>query len=93
MVFGCKHAGRANALATRLAAGLRGVEGVEIAYPVEANAVFAWVPDTTAARLRRAGAQFHDWMPPADGRTLIRLVTSFATPEEDVANFVAAARG
>ena len=88
-----KHAGRANALAARLAAGLRGIEGIEIAYPVEANAVFASVPDVTAARLRKAGAQFYDWMPSQGGRTLIRLVTSFATPDEDVANLVALARG
>lgn len=88
-----KHAERANMLAARLADGLRGVRDTEIVYPVEANTVFARVPDETAARLRKAGAQFYDWMPPTEGRTLIRLVVSFATPDEDVASFIATARG
>lgn len=86
-------AGRANALAERLAAGLRGLAGVEIVHPVETNAVFASLPDAMAARLRGAGARFYDWAPPEGGRRLIRLVTSFATPEEDVAKFVERARG
>jgi threonine aldolase len=46
-----------------------------------------------AARLRDAGAIFYDWTPPQDGRVLVRLATSFATPPEDVAKFVAIARG
>jgi threonine aldolase len=88
-----EHAARANALAARLADGLRAVPGVRIAYAVEANAVFANVPDAVVARLRKAGAKFYDWEPPKDGMTLIRLVTSFATPDRDVANFVSVARG
>jgi threonine aldolase len=87
------HASRANTLASRLAEGLAGISGIEIAYPVEANAVFARVPDETAKRLRNTGARFYDWKPSDAGRTLIRLVTSFATPDEDVANFIAIARG
>jgi threonine aldolase len=86
-------ASRANALATRLADGLCILDGAEIAAPVEANAVFVRLPDATLVRLRKAGAQFYDWMPPQNGLTLIRLVTSFATPDEDVANFISAARG
>jgi threonine aldolase len=88
-----KNARRANALAQRLSDGMRSVAGAEIACPVEANAVFAFLPDATVARLRKSGAQFYDWTPPQDGRTLIRLVTSFATPDQDVANFIAIARG
>jgi len=87
------HASRANALAAHLAEGLRTVEGATIDYPVEANAVFIRLPNETIARLRKAGARFYDWTPPKDGTTLIRLVTSFATPEEDVANFLSVARG
>lgn len=86
------HAARANALAARLAEGLRGVDGSAIALPVEANAVFAHLPNAVITRLREADAKFYDWAPPKDGRTLVRLVTSFATPEEDVANFVELAR-
>ncbi|MBU6297744.1 MAG: low specificity L-threonine aldolase [Alphaproteobacteria bacterium] len=86
-------AGRANALARRLADGLGRIAGVEIAYPVEANAVFAWLPDAIAAGLRAKGAVFYDWGPPQGGRTLVRLVASFATPEEDVDRLLAAANG
>jgi threonine aldolase len=88
-----KLASRANALAAQLAEGLAGVSGANIAYPVEANEVLVCVPDETAARLRKAGAVFYDWEPPKAGSTLIRLVTSFATPTEDVANFIRIAKG
>jgi threonine aldolase len=87
------NASRANALAARLAQGLRTVAGVEMGHPVESNAVFAEMPDEIKVRLRKAGAQFYDWAPPKGGKTLIRLVTSFATPDEDVANFLSIARG
>ncbi|MDE2265994.1 MAG: low specificity L-threonine aldolase [Alphaproteobacteria bacterium] len=87
-----EHAGRANALARRLAEGLGGIAGVEIAYPVQANAVFAWLPDATVRHLRGKGAAFYDWGPPQGGRTLVRLVTSFGTPEEDVTRFLEAAK-
>jgi threonine aldolase len=83
-----RHAARANALARRLAEGLRMIEGAEIAHPVEANAVFVFLPDPVVARLRAGGAAFYDWAPSDGGRTLVRLVTSFATPAEDVARFV-----
>jgi len=83
---------RANTLAGSLAHGLTAIAGVEIVHPVEANAVFARLPDEVAARLRAAGAQFYDWAPPANGRTLVRLVTSFATPEQDVMRFLEIAR-
>jgi threonine aldolase len=84
---------RANALAQILAKGLGALEGAELAYPVEANAVFATLPDEIVARLRAAGARFLDWTPPSGGRTLIRLVCSFATPEVDVTKFLDVAKG
>jgi threonine aldolase len=87
-----ERAAHANRLADRLAAGLKGIRCIELAHPVEANAVFAWLPEALAARLRDGGAEFYDWGPPSGGRTLVRLVTSFATPEEDVERFVALAR-
>jgi threonine aldolase len=63
-----------------------------LAQPVEANAVFAYLPDGVVAKLRAAGAKFYDWQPPKDGRTMIRLVLSFATPEEDVSRFAEIAK-
>ena len=86
-------AAHANALARKLADGIAPAKGVTLAHPVEGNQVFAHLPDGMIARLRAAGARFYDWAPPKDGRTLVRLVTSFATPEDDVAKFVAAVRG
>ena len=83
----------ANARAARLAEGLSAVAGVEIAYPVEANAVFARLPEAMIGRLRAQGAQFYDWSPPESGRTLVRLVTSFGTPDGDVEQFLKIARG
>jgi threonine aldolase len=88
-----KAAGRANALAARLAQGLSAINSIDIAMPVETNMVFAQMPVETAQRLRDAGAIFYDWRPPANGRVLNRLATSFATPKEDVAKFLKIAKG
>jgi threonine aldolase len=84
---------RANDLAARMAQGLAQVAGAELAHPVEANALFVWLPDETIARLRKAGAAFYDWRPSTNGRTMARLVMSFMTKEEDIARFLSAARG
>jgi threonine aldolase len=78
------NARRANALAARLGEGLRQA----LAFPVEANEVFARIPVAVAARLRAAGARFYDWMPPEGGEVLVRLVTSFATSDAEVAKFL-----
>jgi threonine aldolase len=88
-----KFASRANRLAAELAEGLKDVAAASLAYPVEANEVLVRMPDHSASRLREAGAVFYDWEPSKGGSTLIRLVTSFATPEEDVANFIRIAKG
>ena len=53
-------------------------------YPVQANAVFARLPEEMIRRLRAHGAGFYDWAEPSGGRTLVRLVTSFATPEMEI---------
>jgi threonine aldolase len=86
-------AARANGLARQLHIQLQNLPGVEIAWPVETNAVFAWLPDGMIASLRERGADFYDWAAPVCGRTLVRLVTSFATPEADIDKFVETARG
>jgi threonine aldolase len=84
---------RANGLAQRMAQGLAAAPGAEITHPVEANAIFVRLPDATTARLRGAGAHFYDWGPSEKGRTLARLVFSFATPENDVERFLDIAKG
>lgn len=73
-------AGRANAMAARLAAGLDGVPGVEVPVAPAANAVFAVLPAELAAAARRAFA-FYDW-PERPG--MVRLMTSWDTREESV---------
>ncbi len=88
-----KTAAQANALAARLANGLTAIKGAEMAHRVEANEIFARLPDAVLARLREAGAQFYDWAPSQDGRTLARLVVSFATPDKDIEKFLDVARG
>jgi threonine aldolase len=82
----------ANALATRLASNLAAIPEVEIAEAAEANEVFAFLPDPIVARLREAGAKFYDWAEPREGRTLVRLVLSFLTPDDDVQRFIQVAQ-
>ncbi|HVT26261.1 MAG TPA: low specificity L-threonine aldolase [Rhizomicrobium sp.] len=88
-----KSAARANALARKLGEALSKISGAELADPVEANAVFVRLPDETVARLRKEGAVFYNWTPPNNGKTLVRLVVSFATPDEAVERFIATAGG
>ena len=82
----------ANALAGRLSEQLAAIAGVELAEPVEANEVFAFFPNALVKTLRKAGAKFYDWQESRDGRTLVRLVLSFLTPEEDVQRFIQVAQ-
>lgn len=86
------NARRANGLAQRLAQGLAQVDGIEIAHPVSANAVFASMSAARAQKLRDAGAKFYDWGAPKGGRVLARLMLSFATPDEAVAKLIEAAK-
>jgi threonine aldolase len=86
-------ANHANALARQLAMRLATVEGVEIAWPVEANAVFAFLTDALIDRLHARGVSFYEWNAGSDGRRLVRLMTSFATPEDDIKRLIEAASG
>lgn len=87
-----------NTVADRLAQGLRGLPGVEIENPVDANMLFVHLPLAMHKRLQASGAAYYLEPPsqPAggDGKTVrIRLVTSFATRTGDADAFIAAARG
>ena len=84
----------ANRLADRLASRLTAA-GVPPVWPVEANLLFVVLPKVADARLRAAGATYYlrqsESLPPgmaigAD-RMLARLVTSFATTEDEVDRF------
>jgi threonine aldolase len=90
-----KLARHANGQADRLAAELSAI-GCAPVWPVEANEVFAALPRAADERLRAAGASYYPWssqslpkgMTIAEDRTLVRLVTSFATTDDEIAQFV-----
>jgi len=73
----------ANAMADRLAAGMAGIPGVALAYPVEANELFVRLPEPVIVALEAAGFAFYRW---DDG--LVRLVTAFDTPAAAVDAFL-----
>ncbi len=82
---------QANAKADRLAEQLAAV-GIKPVWPVEANLVFAVLPEALDVKLRAAGASYYvrpsDGLDIGAGKVLVRLVTSFATTDEDVARFI-----
>ena len=78
------HASRANHLARRMADGLGKIAGVQILYPVDANAVFAKLPDPLKQRLKGLGWQFYSFIGGGS-----RLMCSWATAEEDIEEFAA----
>ncbi|WP_314173524.1 threonine aldolase family protein [Streptomyces winkii] len=83
-----RNARHSNAMARRLAEGVKDVDGVEILYPVQANAVFARLPNEVSERLQKR-YRFYFWDEAAGH---VRWMCSFDTSEEDVDGFVAALR-
>ncbi|GCD47290.1 threonine aldolase family protein [Streptomyces paromomycinus] len=83
-----RNARHANSMAQRLAAGVREVDGVEILYPVQANAVFARLPHDVTERLQKR-YRFYFWDEAAGD---VRWMCSFDTTEEDVDGMLAALR-
>lgn len=93
-------AGHANAMANRLRAGLGSLNSARLAWPTQSNEIFAILPKSAASAAEEKGARFYDWLEPRDmpetvedGEILIRMVTSFATTEEDVDQFLSICRG
>ncbi|MFI6643980.1 threonine aldolase family protein [Streptomyces sp. NPDC050504] len=81
-----RNARHANAMAQRLAEGVRSVDGVEILYPVQANAVFARLPHDVSLRLQKR-FRFYFWDEAAGD---VRWMCSFDTTEDDVDAFLLA---
>jgi threonine aldolase len=79
-----RNARRANAAASRLAAGLR--EYLEIVRPVESNFVFVRIPPPLVETLRERGFDFYDWQ--LFGADVYRLATAFATTDAEVDAFI-----
>ena len=80
-----QNARHANAMASRLAAGLAGLPGVDVVYPVESDAVFARVARQHVAELQREWT-FHVW---DETTSVVRWMTAFDTQERDVDDFLA----
>jgi threonine aldolase len=85
-----KLARHANTMADRLADRLRAV-GLKPVWPVEANLVFLAIPRALEARLKAAGAAYYvrsgEGLDIGSDNVLIRLVTSFATVNDDIDRF------
>jgi threonine aldolase len=87
------NARHANAMASILAQGLRGIAGASLLQSVDANEVFVALPEITVAALEQQGFGFYRWPLSATPHGVaIRLVTSYATPRTHVDEFLAAAQ-
>ena len=85
-----RNARHANAMAARLAEGLSALPGVALVHPVQANEIFARLPEPMIDGLLAGGFAFYRWGPAAARE--VRLVTAFNTDPADVEAFLAAAR-
>ncbi|MBI1731248.1 MAG: low specificity L-threonine aldolase [Gammaproteobacteria bacterium] len=83
-----RHARHGNACAQRLAEELVRVPGVSLLVPVQANAVFAQLPDRAASGLKTRGWHFYDFI--GDGGA--RFMCSWQTTDEQIDDLVAAIR-
>ena len=75
----------ANRMATRLAEGISGVAGVTLAYPVEANGVFAALPAAVTEAVQQH-TPFYVW---DEATGVVRWMCSFDTTADDVDALVA----
>lgn len=83
-----RNAAHANAMALRLAEGIRGVPGVRLWQPVESNAVFAVLDPAHMQSLMREW-HFYEWDP---REHVVRWMTAFNTTESDVDAFAMGVR-
>jgi len=83
-----RHAAHANRCAQKLGAALAEIPGVELAAPVQANAVFPRLPEAIVKQLREKGWIFYSFI----GAGGARLMCSWQTTVERVDALVADAR-
>jgi len=79
-----------NAMATRLASGLKVLPGAKLVHPVEANEIFIELPEKAIAATEAAGYRSYRWFGP--GTQTLRLVAAWSSTPEDVDGFVRTAR-
>jgi threonine aldolase len=81
-----RNAGHANAMASRLEAAVRQIDGVEVVRPVQANAVFAILPREVSERLQKR-YRFYFWN---EHTGEVRWMCAYDTTEADIDAFAAA---
>ncbi|MFG2906998.1 threonine aldolase family protein [Kitasatospora sp. NPDC048286] len=81
-----RNAGHANAMARRLEAAVRKIDGVEVVRPVQANAVYAILPREVSERLQKR-YRFYFWN---EHTGEVRWMCAFDTTEADIDAFAAA---
>jgi threonine aldolase len=83
-----QNASHANRMAKLLEEKIKGVPGLSIVQPVQANAVFAALPRTAIDKLLKKYF-FYNW---DEDKNEVRWMTSFSTTEKEIENFAAAIR-
>jgi threonine aldolase len=78
-----RNAGHANAMATRLAAAIEDIDGIELVMPVETNAVFARMAPAVVNELQTSTV-FAVW---DSAQSIVRWMTSFDTATEEIDRF------
>lgn len=85
----------ANAMGQRLQNGIINSKNTRLAWRAEANEVFCILEKEWADQLKQKGAIFYSWNTPrskqrllGENEILLRLVTSFATEENQVDQFI-----
>ncbi|MCG2811085.1 MAG: low specificity L-threonine aldolase [Candidatus Aminicenantes bacterium] len=81
-----QNASQANRMAKLLEEKVKGIPGLAIVQPVQANAVFASLPRKAIDKLLEKYF-FYTW---DEDKNEVRWMTSFATTEKDIENFAAA---
>ncbi|QOI96058.1 MAG: low specificity L-threonine aldolase [Flammeovirgaceae bacterium] len=79
-----RNASHANAMAKKLATGLREIPRVTITHPVDGNGVFAIMPNEIIAPLQQE-VFFYVWNEPTNE---VRLMCSFDTTDEEIHRFL-----
>ena len=79
-----RSASHANAMASRLARGIEGLDGVTLMQPQRVNSLFVQLPAHTIKPLQEE-FHFYDW---SEAESIVRLVCSWDTTEADVDAFI-----
>ena len=87
-----RNAESANAMAARLAAGVEGVDGVELVHPVDANGVFAKLPRPVIDGLLADLPGDHPFYVWDEDENVVRWMCSWDTKAEDVDELIAAVK-